>query len=84
VKRSQETSACFLPLVLNFTLGLACYAVIYMLSIILLIQNTSEATTAIILILAMGTLPAVTSIVRFICFKVVTGQRNVSCKHVRH
>jgi uncharacterized Tic20 family protein len=68
------------PFILNFTLGLTCYLIIYMLTTTLLIQGILKASTAVILTLAMGALPIVTGIVRFICLKVGTGQENLVCR----
>lgn len=85
VQWSQEEGACSVfyaqePFILNFTLGLTCYLIIYMLPAILLIRGILKASTVVVLILAMGTLPIVTGIVRFICLKVGTGQENLVCK----
>ncbi|KAI0568502.1 hypothetical protein TUN199_12027 [Pyrenophora tritici-repentis] len=82
VQWSQEEGACSVfyaqePFILNFTLGLTCYLIIYMLPTILLIQGILETSTAIVLTLAMGTIPIVTGIVRFVCLKVGTGQENL-------
>lgn len=89
IQWSQEDGACSVfyaqePFILNFTLGLTCYLVIYMLPAILLKQGILEASTAVILILAMGTLPIITGIIRFICLKVGTGQENLVCKFSRY
>lgn len=89
VQWSQEKGACSVfyaeePFILNFTLGLTCYLIMYMLPVVLLIQGFLEASTAIILILAMGSLPIITGIVRFICLKVGTGQNNLVCKFSNH
>ncbi|USP82173.1 uncharacterized protein yc1106_09447 [Curvularia clavata] len=82
VQWSQEEGACSVfyaqePFILNFTLGLTCYLIIYMLPVTLLIQGILETSTAVVLTLAMGTLPIVTGIVRFICLKIGTGQENL-------
>ncbi|CAN9196014.1 unnamed protein product [Alternaria alternata] len=82
VQWSQEEGACSVfyaqePFILNFTLGLTCYLVVYMLPATLLIRGILETSTGVILILAMGALPIVTGIVRFICLKVGTGQENL-------
>lgn len=89
VQWSQETGACSVfyavePFIVNFTLGLTCYLIIYMLPVVLLFQGILEASTAMILILAMGSLPITTGIVRFICLKVGTGQDNLVCKFSDH
>jgi hypothetical protein len=85
VQWSQEKGACSVfyaqePFILNFTLGLTCYLIIYILPTTLLIQGILKASTAVILTLAMGALPIVTGIVRFICLKVGTGQENLVCR----
>jgi hypothetical protein len=85
VQWSQEEGACSVfyaqePFILNFTLGLTCYLVVYMLPATLLIRGILETSTGVILILAMGALPIVTGIVRFICLKVGTGQENLVCR----
>ncbi|CAG5138789.1 uncharacterized protein ALTATR162_LOCUS439 [Alternaria atra] len=82
VQWSQERGACSVfyaqePFILNFTLGLTCYLIIYMLPTTLLIQGILKTSTAVVLTLAMGALPIVTGIVRFICLKVGTGQGNL-------
>lgn len=82
VQWSQEKGACSVfyaqePFILNFTLGLTCYLVIYMLPVTLLIQGILETSTAVVLTLVMGMLPIVTGIVRFICLKIGTGQENL-------
>lgn len=84
VQWSQEEGACSVfyaqePFILNFTLGLTCYLIIYMLPVTLLIQGILETSTAVVLTLAMGTLPILTGIVRFICLKIGTGQENLVC-----
>ena len=84
VQWSQEKGACSVfyaqePFILNFTLGLTCYLVIYMLPVTLLIQGILETSTAVVLTLVMGMLPIVTGIVRFICLKIGTGQENLVC-----
>jgi hypothetical protein len=89
VQWSQEEGACSVfyaqePFILNFTLGLACYLIIYMFPATLLIQGILETSTAVVLTFAMGTLPIVTGIVRFICLKVGTGQENLVCKFDDH
>lgn len=85
VQWSQEEGACSVfyaqePFILNFTLGLTCYLIIYTLPTILLIQGILETSAAVILTLAVGMLPILTGIVRFICLKVGTGQENLVCK----
>lgn len=82
---SQEEGACSVfyaqePFILNFTLGLACYLVIYMLPVILLHQNMLEPSTGVILTLFMGLLPITSGIIRFVCLKVGTGQDNLVCE----
>ncbi|CAN9338102.1 unnamed protein product [Alternaria alternata] len=82
VQWSQEEGACSVfyaqePFILNFALGLTCYLAIYVLPTTLLVQGILETSTAVVLTLAMGTLPIVTGIVRFICLKVRTGQENL-------
>ncbi|KAF3029619.1 hypothetical protein E8E12_000869 [Didymella heteroderae] len=82
VQWSQEKGACSVfyaqePFILNFSLGLTCYLIIYMLPAILLLQGILEASTGVLLVLAMGSLPILTGVVRFICLKVGTGQDNL-------
>lgn len=81
----QEKGACSVfyaqePFILNFTLGLACYLVIYMLPVIFLHQNMLEPSTGVILTLFMGLLPITSGIIRFVCLKVGTGQDNLVCE----
>jgi uncharacterized membrane protein HdeD (DUF308 family) len=68
------------PFILNFTLGLTCYLIIYMLPTTLLIQGILKTSTTVVLTLAIGALPIVAGIVRFICLKVRTGQENLVYK----
>ncbi|RYO27761.1 hypothetical protein AA0113_g12260 [Alternaria arborescens] len=82
VQWSQEKGACSVfyaqePFILNFTLGLTCYLIIYMLPTTLLIRGILETSTAVVLTLAIGALPIVTGVVRYICLKVGTGQENL-------
>ena len=89
VQWSLEKGACSVfyaqePFILNFTLGLTCYLVIYMLPTTLLIQDILETSTAVVLTLAAGALPIATGIVRFICLKVGTGQENLVCTSGGH
>lgn len=89
VQWSQEEGACSVfyaqePFILNFALGLTCYLAIYVLPTTLLVQGILETSTAVALTLAMGTLPIVTGIVRFICLKVGTGQENLVCRFDDH
>jgi hypothetical protein len=89
VQWSQEEGACSVfyaqePFILNFALGLTCYLAIYVLPTTLLVQGILETSTAVVLTLAMGTLPIVTGIVRFICLKVGTGQENLVCRFDHH
>jgi hypothetical protein len=89
VQWSQEEGACSVfyaqePFILNFALGLTCYLAIYVLPTTLLVQGILETSTAVVLTLAMGTLPIVTGIVRFICLKVGTGQENLVCRFDDH
>lgn len=85
VQWSQDENACSVfyaqaPFILNFTLGLVCYLIIYALPSVLLYRGTLETSTGVVLTLAAGSLPILSGVVRFICLKVGTGQENLVCK----
>ncbi|OHE95097.1 archaeal flagellin N-terminal-like domain-containing protein [Colletotrichum orchidophilum] len=82
VQWSQEDGACSVfyapePFIVNFTLNLACYLCVYVLPLTLLIQGVLERSTGLTLTFVLGTLTILTTIVRFICLKVGTGQENL-------
>lgn len=85
VQWSQEDGACSVfyapePFILNFTLNLACYLVVYAIPLILLSQGVLRASKGVTLTFVLGGLTIASSIVRFVCLKVGTGQENLVCK----
>ncbi|KAK2008215.1 archaeal flagellin N-terminal-like domain-containing protein [Colletotrichum eremochloae] len=82
VQWSQEEGACSVfyapePFILNFTLNLACYIFVYMLPLTLLIQGVLKPSKGLNFTLVLGLLTIFTTMVRFICLKVGTGQENL-------
>jgi hypothetical protein len=82
VQWSQEEGACSVfyapePFILNFTLNLTCYLVVYAIPLILLIQGVLTASTGLAVTFVFGTLTIFTTIVRFACLKIGTGQENL-------
>jgi hypothetical protein len=87
VQWSQEEGACSVfyapePFILNFTLNLACYLVVYSIPLILLTQGILRSSTGVTLTFALGALTIASGIVRFVCLKVGTGQENLVCKYL--
>jgi hypothetical protein len=85
VQWSQEEGACSVfyapePFILNFTLNLACYLVVYSIPLILLTQGVLRSSTGVTLTFALGALTIMSGIVRFVTLKVGTGQENLVCK----
>ncbi|KAK6859074.1 hypothetical protein PG995_004927 [Apiospora arundinis] len=82
VQWSQEEGACSVfyapePFILNFTLNLACYLVVYAIPVILLMQGVLKSSTGLAVTFVFGTLTVLTTIVRFACLKIGTGQANL-------
>ncbi|KAF1969643.1 archaeal flagellin N-terminal-like domain-containing protein [Bimuria novae-zelandiae CBS 107.79] len=82
IQWSQEEDACSVfyapePFILNFTLNLACYLVVYAIPLILLSQGVLRSSKGIALTFVMGGLTIASSIVRFVTLKVGTGQENL-------
>ncbi|CAH0050900.1 unnamed protein product [Clonostachys solani] len=82
VQWSQEDGACSVfyatpPFILNFTLNLACYLVVYALPVVLLVQGVLKPSKGVTLTFVLGTLTIFTTIVRFACLKIGTGQENL-------
>ncbi|KAF2441554.1 hypothetical protein P171DRAFT_434213 [Karstenula rhodostoma CBS 690.94] len=82
VQWSQEEDACSVfyapePFILNFTLNLACYLVVYAIPLILLSQGTLRSSKGVTLTFFFGGLTIASSIVRFVTLKVGTGQENL-------
>ncbi|KAK8078760.1 hypothetical protein PG994_002567 [Apiospora phragmitis] len=82
VQWSQEEGACSVfyapePFILNFTLNLACYLVVYAIPLILLIQGVLQSSTGLAVTFVFGTLTIFTTVVRFACLKIGTGQENL-------
>ncbi|KAK2034862.1 archaeal flagellin N-terminal-like domain-containing protein [Colletotrichum zoysiae] len=82
VQWSQEDGACSVfyapePFILNFTLNLACYIFVYVLPLTLLIQGVLKPSKGLNVTLVLGLLTIFTTIVRFICLKIGTGQENL-------
>jgi hypothetical protein len=85
VQWSQEEGACSVfyapePFILNFTLNLACYLVVYTIPLVLLAQGVLRSSMGVTLTFALGALTIISGIVRFVCLKVGTGQENLVCK----
>ncbi|CAN9163033.1 unnamed protein product [Alternaria alternata] len=82
VQWSQEEGACSVfyapePFILNFTLNLACYLVVYTVPVVLLVKGILRSSTGVGLTFALGALTIASGIVRFVCLKVGTGQENL-------
>ncbi|KAH6974972.1 archaeal flagellin N-terminal-like domain-containing protein [Ilyonectria sp. MPI-CAGE-AT-0026] len=82
VQWSQEEGACSVfyapePFILNFTLNLACYLAVYSLPAILLIQGVLKPSKGLTLTFVLGTLTIFSTVVRFACLKIGTGQENL-------
>ncbi|CAN9259097.1 unnamed protein product [Alternaria alternata] len=82
VQWSQEEGACSVfyapePFILNFTLNLACYLVVYAVPVVLLVKGILRSSTGVGLTFALGALTIASGIVRFVCLKVGTGQENL-------
>jgi hypothetical protein len=85
VQWSQDEGACSVfyapePFILNFTLNLACYLAVYAVPVVLLVKGILRSSAGIGLTFALGALTIASSIVRFVCLKVGTGQENLVCK----
>lgn len=85
IQWSQAEDACSVfyapePFILNFTLNLACYLVVYTIPLILLAQGVLRSSKGVSLTFFLGGLTIASSIVRFVCLKVGTGQENLVCK----
>lgn len=88
VQWSQEDGACSVfyapePFILNFTLNLACYLVVYAIPAILLARGVLTNSTGVTVTFALGALTIASGIVRFVCLKVGTGQENLVCKFMQ-
>ncbi|KAF2123836.1 hypothetical protein P153DRAFT_351318 [Dothidotthia symphoricarpi CBS 119687] len=82
VQWSQEEGACSVfyapePFILNFTLNLACYFIVYAVPLVLLIQGVLKASAGVNLTFVLGALTIMSGVVRFICLNVGTGQENL-------
>ncbi|KAM0331404.1 hypothetical protein ACHAQA_003077 [Verticillium albo-atrum] len=82
IQWSQEEGACSVfyapePFIVNFTLNLACYLVVYALPLTLWIQGTIEGSKGFFLTFFLGTLTIFTTVIRFVTLKVGTGQPNL-------
>lgn len=85
VQWSQEDGACSVfyaqpPFILNFTLNLACYLVVYAIPLILLLQHVFSSSKGVMVTFLLGGLTIASSIVRFVTLWVGTGQENLVCK----
>lgn len=85
VQWSQEDGACSVfyapePFILNFTLNLACYLVVYAIPAALLVRGVLTNSTGVTVTFGLGALTIASGIVRFVCLKVGTGQENLVCK----
>ncbi|KAH9874300.1 hypothetical protein IAQ61_004931 [Plenodomus lingam] len=82
VQWSQEDGACSVfyapePFILNFTLNLACYLIVYAIPVILLARGVLKGSLGVTLTFVLGALTICSGIVRFVCLKVGTGQENL-------
>ncbi|KAL1796546.1 hypothetical protein ACET3X_005086 [Alternaria dauci] len=82
VQWSQEEGACSVfyapePFIMNFTLNLACYLVVYAVPVVLLVKGVLRSSAGVGLTFALGALTIASGIVRFVCLKVGTGQENL-------
>ncbi|KAF5660275.1 archaeal flagellin n-terminal-like domain-containing protein [Fusarium heterosporum] len=82
IQWSQEEGACSVfyapePFILNFTLNLACYIAVYALPLILLIQGVIPRSKGVAITFVLGAMTIATTMIRFICLKVGTGQENL-------
>jgi hypothetical protein len=82
VQWSQEDGACNVfwapePFIVNFTLNLSCYLVVYALPLALLIRGIIPTSTGVVVTFALGTLTILSSVIRFVTLKVGTGQENL-------
>lgn len=82
VQWSQEDGACSVfyapePFIVNFTLNLACYLVVYTIPAILLARGVLKGSAGVTLTFVLGALTIMSGIVRFVCLKVGTGQENL-------
>ncbi|KAJ4986626.1 hypothetical protein SVAN01_07935 [Stagonosporopsis vannaccii] len=82
VQWSQEDGACSVfyapePFILNFTLNLACYLVVYAIPAVLLARGMLQGSAGVALTFTLGALTIISGIVRFVCLKVGTGQENL-------
>jgi hypothetical protein len=87
VQWSQDEGACSVfyapePFILNFTLNLACYLVVYAVPVVLLAKGVLRSSLGVGLTFALGALTIASGIVRFVCLKVGTGQENLVCKFI--
>lgn len=84
VQWSQEQGSCSVfyapqPFILNFTLNLACYLVVYAIPLVFVLRGILRASKGVSLTFALGALTIASSIVRFTSLKVGTGQPNLVC-----
>ncbi|KAI6781464.1 uncharacterized protein J7T54_001426 [Emericellopsis cladophorae] len=82
VQWSQEDGACSVfyapePFIVNFTLNLACYLVVYALPLALVIQGVLKSSKGVVLTFVLGALTIATTMIRFITLNVGTGQVNL-------
>ncbi|PVH92585.1 hypothetical protein DM02DRAFT_619848 [Periconia macrospinosa] len=82
VQWSQEEGACSVfyapePFILNFTLNLTCYLVVYAVPVVLLTQGVFHNSKGVAVTFFLGALTIASGIVRFVTLKVGTGQPNL-------
>jgi prepilin signal peptidase PulO-like enzyme (type II secretory pathway) len=82
VQWSQEEGACSVfyapePFIVNFTLNLACYLVVYALPLVLLIRGVLPSSTGLLVTFILGTLTIFSTVVRFATLKIGTGEENL-------
>ncbi|KAL5119919.1 hypothetical protein ACEQ8H_002281 [Pleosporales sp. CAS-2024a] len=82
VQWAQDEGACSVfyapePFILNFTLNLACYLVVYAVPVLLLLNGRLPMSVGVGVALALGALTIAASLVRFVTLKVGTGQENL-------
>ncbi|KAK0385891.1 hypothetical protein NLU13_7066 [Sarocladium strictum] len=82
IQWSQEEGACNVfwapePFIVNFTLNLACYLVVYAVPVIFLAQRILRPSVGLAVTFVLGTLTILSSVVRFATLNIGTGQENL-------
>jgi hypothetical protein len=82
VQWSQEEGACNVfwapePFIVNFTLNLACYLIVYAIPVMFLAQRLLRPSTGLWVAFALGTLTIAATVVRFATLKAHVGPENL-------